>query len=143
MNHRPASSRLFVPVLAAFILLFVIGAATGVVSRRPAEPVADAVFREMGGREYRLRTAAGDGKAAAFVFLSTECPISNRYTPRLARLEKVYAKKGVRFFAVYVGPHETEEAVRAHAKGRSPRPQTARRVRRARAAACDFQDRQA
>ena len=104
-------ARLAVALLSLALLLTLLGAA-------PA-PIPDAAFRDLGGRAYRLRTAAaGEGKAAAFVFLSTECPISNRYTPRLARLEKVYAKKGVRFFAVYVGPHETAVAVRAHAKGR-------------------------
>ena len=82
-------------------------------------PLPALAFRDLAGKEYHLRTAASEsGKALAFVFLSTECPISNRYTPRLKRLAAVYQKKGIAFFAVYVGPHDADATIRAHASER-------------------------
>jgi hypothetical protein len=36
-------------------------------------------------------------KATVFVFVGTECPISNKYAPTIFALEKAYRSKGVRF----------------------------------------------
>ena len=56
-----------------------------------------------------------DGPTAVFVFVSTECPIANRYAPELRRIHKRFARTA-RFWLVYADPSETPEAVRAHAQ---------------------------
>ncbi len=57
----------------------------------------------------------GPGGAAqeplALVFLASECPVSNRYAPELARLCAEYAPRGVRFFRVY--PDAADDAASA------------------------------
>ena len=37
-------------------------------------------------------------RAIVFVFLSADCPISNRYAPELRRLQEKFAPLGVRFW---------------------------------------------
>jgi thiol-disulfide isomerase/thioredoxin len=59
---------------------------------------------------------AGDVRAAAFVFIHPDCPVSNRYAPELNRLHDEYAGRGVRLFAVYPGREDDEAAIRAHYK---------------------------
>ena len=45
----------------------------------------------------------GAKKATVLVFVTTGCPIANRYLPRLDSLEKEYRLRGVQFLAVNVG----------------------------------------
>lgn len=55
-----------------------------------------------------------DVKFIATIFVATDCPISNRYLPLLARLAPEFATRGVRFWLVYPNPGDTPAAVRAH-----------------------------
>lgn len=55
-------------------------------------------------------------KATALVFISTECPISNRYAPELQRIAREFGAKGVRFWLVYGNPAESAAAIRTHGK---------------------------
>jgi hypothetical protein len=53
-------------------------------------------------------------KAVVLVFVSNDCPISNRYVPELRRLNALYAAKGITFWLVHPDPGETVEAIQAH-----------------------------
>jgi AhpC/TSA family len=53
-------------------------------------------------------------KATVFVFTRTDCPISNRYAPRLHKLYDKYAPEGVKFWLVYVDPHQGPQAIEQH-----------------------------
>lgn len=50
--------------------------------------------------------------AIAFVFVSTDCPISNRYAPEVQRLQEKFGR--VRFWLVYPNTSESDEAVARH-----------------------------
>jgi hypothetical protein len=52
--------------------------------------------------------------AVAFVFVGTECPISNRYAPELQRLQARFP--AIRFWLVYPNISEADEAVTKHAQ---------------------------
>lgn len=57
--------------------------------------------------------------AAAFsvlVFVSTHCPISNRYAPTLREIHERYADRGVAFYLVYPDPADDAAAIRAHVR---------------------------
>jgi thiol-disulfide isomerase/thioredoxin len=43
-------------------------------------------------------------RATVLVFISTECPYSNRYAPEIQRIYKEFAAKDVRFWLVYPSP---------------------------------------
>ncbi|MBI3869509.1 MAG: redoxin domain-containing protein [Verrucomicrobia bacterium] len=59
---------------------------------------------------------AHDAPATVFLFVSTECPISNRYAPEVRRLQKKFARFNVRFWLVYSDPQTSVEAIREHLK---------------------------
>lgn len=49
-------------------------------------------------------------KAAVFVFLGTDCPLSQSYTPTLNELSKEFDGSGVRFVGVFPGPEPQQGA---------------------------------
>jgi hypothetical protein len=55
-------------------------------------------------------------KATVLLFVSTDCPISNRYAPDIRRLHDAYAKEGVVFRLIYPNPADTVDDIRDHLK---------------------------
>lgn len=55
-------------------------------------------------------------KAIVFVFISVECPVSNRYAPEFRRLRETFGPRGVEFRFVYPNPSEAPAAIRTHLK---------------------------
>jgi hypothetical protein len=53
-------------------------------------------------------------KAIVFLFVRTDCPVSNRYAPEIRRLHAEFVSSGVVFWLVYVDPSEPAEAIRKH-----------------------------
>ena len=60
-----------------------------------------------------FRVAAG--KVVVFLFVRTDCPISNRYAPAIQEISSRY-NKGAKFFLVYPLRTETTEQIRTHLK---------------------------
>ena len=58
-------------------------------------------------------------KATVLVFLSTQCPVSKVYAPRLNALARLYAKRGVQMVGVFSNMQEGQAEVAAYAKSRS------------------------
>jgi hypothetical protein len=52
--------------------------------------------------------------ARVFIFVRTDCPVSNRYAPELKRLSDEFAPRGTVFSIVYADPDETRENIRQH-----------------------------
>jgi hypothetical protein len=48
------------------------------------------------------------------VFITTDCPIANRYAPEIQRLTAIFTPQGVRFWLVYANPHELVASIRNH-----------------------------
>src|SRR5882724_4923722 len=64
-----------------------------------------------------LQLAAGDpfsapARARVFLFVRTDCPITNRYAPELQRIASRFAGRGVQFWLVYPDPAESEQAIK-------------------------------
>jgi hypothetical protein len=53
-------------------------------------------------------------RATVFVFITTDCPIANRYAPEIQRLAAIFTSEGVRFWLVYANPHEPLASIRNH-----------------------------
>lgn len=60
-----------------------------------------------------------DDRATVVLFVSTDCPISNRYAPEVARLHERFAPRGVRFWLVYPNPAEGSAVIREHLRAYS------------------------
>ena len=58
--------------------------------------------------------AAPDVKVIVFLFISTDCPISNRYAPELRRLYDKFTSRGVGFWLVYPNQADSTVAIRKH-----------------------------
>jgi hypothetical protein len=50
------------------------------------------------------------------IFVSTDCPVSNRYAPDITRLYQEFASRGVHFRLVYPNPLDSEAKVATHLK---------------------------
>ena len=75
----------------------------------PGERVADVRFTDVAGVPGVLSALAGKA-GAVLVVRDAECPVSQRYAPRLAELEKAYGAKGFAFAYVDVTPHDRAAA---------------------------------
>ena len=58
---------------------------------------------------------ASDAVVNLFLFTRSDCPISNRYAPRVRGLYARLAPRKVHFWLVYSDPDESVEAIQAHA----------------------------
>jgi len=68
---------------------------------------------DLSGRRIDPLEEAGEA-ATVFLFLRTDCPISNRYAPEIRRLHDRFAPSGVAFWMVYPDPDEPLPAIRQH-----------------------------
>lgn len=89
------------------VLLFV----TGLV----AATQKDVKLLDVEGRTFDP-LAASTKKAAVFIFVRDDCPVSNRYIPEVQRLTRKFRLKGIDFFLVYPDPVSTVEQILRHSK---------------------------
>jgi hypothetical protein len=75
---------------------------------------ADVQVRDLDDRVVDPFQASRGAKATVFLFVSVECPISNRYAPEVRRLHDRYSAQGVSFSLVYPNPNEPAAAIRRH-----------------------------
>ena len=52
--------------------------------------------------------------AAVLIFVSAECPVSNRYAPEIQRLYGEFSPKGIRFTLVYPNPRDDLAVIAKH-----------------------------
>lgn len=72
-----------------------------------------AIGSNFGAESALLKSSA---KIVALVFVSSECPISNKLSPEIERLYQKYSTNGVSFTVVYPNAGDTEEKIAAHRK---------------------------
>lgn len=103
---------------AAFVLAFPLAVALaaagesreGLAGRAPAERAEPAPLVDLDGRP---ADPLADGAAATvFLFVRTDCPISNRYAPEVRRLWEEHAPQGAAFYLVYPDPTEPVAEIR-------------------------------
>jgi AhpC/TSA family len=68
---------------------------------------------DLSGRPVFRLTAPGT-RVVVLVFAASDCPISNRYVPEIARLRQRFEGQGVRFFWVFPNPADSAAVVVAH-----------------------------
>jgi mono/diheme cytochrome c family protein len=98
--------------LAGVSLLLISSSTTA----RGADPavLSRTTFRSLAGRRVSL-TAPPKG-ATVLVFYSTECPISNSYSPTLATLVHSFPADSVKWLGVCVDPDLSDTEIKAHAR---------------------------
>jgi hypothetical protein len=76
----------------------------------PGERVPDARIVDVDGTPGVLSAVGAGSRGAVIAFRDAECPVSQRYAPRLAEMERAYGAKGFRFVYVDVTPHDRAAA---------------------------------
>ena len=76
---------------------------------RPGERVADVAVTDVDGKKATLSALSG-AVGAVIVVRDAECPVTQRYSPRLVELEKEFGPKGYTFTYVDVTPHSRADA---------------------------------
>jgi hypothetical protein len=71
------------------------------------------VVTDLDGRSVDPLAAAE--RVSVLLFVSTSCPISNRYAPEIVRIAARFAPRAVAFHLVYADTHEADAEVRTHA----------------------------
>jgi hypothetical protein len=59
----------------------------------------------------RIDPFADTARAKVFLFVRTDCPISNRYAPELQRIASEFSSRGVEFWLIYSDPAETAAGI--------------------------------
>ena len=57
---------------------------------------------------------ASPAQARVFLFVRTDCPITNRYAPELRRISTEFKSRGVEFWLVYPDPSQSVEGIERH-----------------------------
>jgi hypothetical protein len=55
-----------------------------------------------------------DAILLVLIFISTDCPVSNRYAPEIQRLYREFGPRSVQFELVYPNPNDTTSRISAH-----------------------------
>jgi hypothetical protein len=105
-SHLACSGRSWV---AAVALLAAVASANG-------HAAAEVQLETLDGRLVDPFLSVAGARVAVFVFVSVDCPISNRYAPEIRRLYDAFDPKGVTFRLVYPNPAESAAAIRDHLK---------------------------
>jgi thiol-disulfide isomerase/thioredoxin len=83
----------------------------------PAIP-GQAQLNEVFGKDLHgglVRELSGAGvRVVVLYFAATDCPVSNRYIPEIARLKQEFGRAGVRVWWVYPNPGDTADVVERH-----------------------------
>ena len=124
-GKSPSFFRIPAQVLALALPLFIAGCGKGnsAGGKSPVTPLGEntkpsstglAAF-DLDGHPVDPFDSA-NAKAFVLVFISTDCPISNRYAPEIRRVEGEFARSGVRFWLVYADADASPDAIRKHVK---------------------------
>lgn len=107
------------PIALAISLLLATAATNADSSTAVAKPkigskIAGVSFVDL---RYLKRTLSEFGRKKAFVivFMNCDCPIAQRYLPRLKKLDEQYREKGVQFLSLNVGTADSVVDVAAQA----------------------------
>ncbi len=72
-------------------------------------------LKDCNGKEYQLNDFK-NSKAVVVMFIATQCPVSNAYNPRMAKLYSEYKDKGVTFLGINSNEQESADEIKDHAK---------------------------
>jgi peroxiredoxin len=87
---------------------------TGAAKIAIGSTVEDFRLPDTSGKEHSLSSLKGKN-GTVLIFVSVQCPISNAYNERMARLAKDYAARGIAVVGINSNVAETPDAIKRHA----------------------------
>jgi peroxiredoxin len=102
--------------LSLCFVLALAGAQTFGAEKPPVgKKIADFTLQDYRGKEHSLKDIK-DAKLIVVAFLGTECPLAKLYGPKLEKLSKEYAGKGVTFLGIDSNSQDGLAAIAAYAR---------------------------
>ena len=91
--------------------------AEGEIPNAPAigATIEDFTLPDANGTEHSLKSVAGK-KGTVLLFVSVQCPVSNAYNERMAKLAQDYQAKGIAVIGINSNVKEDAAAVKSHAE---------------------------
>ncbi len=71
-------------------------------------------LKDYNGKEIQLSDLK-DSKAVVIMFVATQCPVSNDYNERMAKIFNEYKDKGITFLGINSNKQESVEEIKKHA----------------------------
>jgi hypothetical protein len=99
-----------------FVRAAVLATATACLAVVHATAASPVRVETLAGKAVDPLQASPDVRASVFVFVSVDCPVSNRYAPEVKRLHDAFSSQGVRFTLVYPNPAESVATINDHLK---------------------------
>lgn len=72
-------------------------------------------LKDYNGKEHSLSDFK-NSKAIVIMFIATECPVSNAYNERMAKIANEYNNKNISFIGINSNKEESVEDIKAHAR---------------------------
>ncbi|MBM4167193.1 MAG: thioredoxin family protein [Ignavibacteria bacterium] len=105
--------------LITLILLFTsLALSSDLQNLKIGESVPSFTLKNYDGKEFSLDKVRKEkeNKFSVIMFISTECPASNAYNERMAKLNNTYSKKGISFFGINSNKEELVDNIAEHSK---------------------------
>lgn len=97
------------------VLLLILLVSLTTIATSAQQPTSQLRLFDLDGRLVEP-FAGGRIKAQVFIFVRTDCPISNRYAPEIERLYRKFAPDSINFWLVYPDKDESAEVIKKHLK---------------------------
>ena len=113
------SKNLAILFAALFVIAGVVAASARAEGEVPAPPaigstIEDFTLPDVDNKEHSLKSLAGKN-GTVLLFIAVQCPVSNAYNERMAKLAEDYNAKGIAIIGINSNVAEDAAAVKAHA----------------------------
>ena len=103
-------------IIAALFFFSAIAFSADPKSLKIGEDVPSFSLKSYDGKEYSLPKILKENKFAVLMFISTQCPVSNKYNERMEQLYEEFSKKGVAIIGINANKEEDVASIAEHAK---------------------------
>lgn len=100
-------------LITGLLALFISSSSS--IMRAGEKMIENFALEDYNGKKHSLADFK-DSKAIVVMFIATQCPVSNAYNTRMAKLYEEYQSKGVTFLGINSNKQESIEEIKKHSK---------------------------
>ncbi len=107
---------LFMLLIVAAVVWFseTANSKAGTIDEKKFSKVENFSLKDYNGKEHNLSDFK-NSKAIVLMFIATECPVSNAYNERMAKIANDYKNKNIAFLGINSNKEESIEDIKTHA----------------------------
>ena len=104
-------------LIVTFVLIFAVRIGTGKEHKVELEKsVQNLTLKDVTGKTHSLKKLSKEKRATAVIFIATQCPVSDDYNERMAKLFKDYKDKDVQFIGINSNRQESVKEIAKYNK---------------------------